>query len=179
MDVRRKTPCVYYHFAHLHTIQLVLEFLRIYSNFIVVEMWFMSRKYPWRANQPESEFLRPYPDTQNLDEKLTFHLSVTPHLLSSQITVPLISTVKKYTDVDVTIIQLSGLCQNKYAASLSWMCETLRAELKLPFKFSTLDLTVLGVHYDVPNDSQHVTACVNISTQRSHVTGDIHQAFCR
>ena len=47
------------------------------------------------------------------------HLSVTPHLLSAKITVPLISTVKKYTDFDVTIIQLSGLCQNKYAASLA------------------------------------------------------------
>ena len=34
------------------------------------------------------------------------------------------------------------------------MCETLRAELKLSFKFSTLDLTIVGAHYDVPNDSQ-------------------------
>ena len=84
------------------------------------------------------------------------HLSVAPHLLSAKITVPWISTVKKYTDVDVTIIQLSGLCQNKYAASLSWMCETLRAELKLSFKFTTLDLTIVGAHYDVPNDSQLV-----------------------
>ena len=39
------------------------------------------------------------------------------HLLSAKITVPLISTVKKYTDVDITIIQFSGLCQNKDAAS--------------------------------------------------------------
>ena len=37
VDVRRKTPRVYYHFAHLRTIQF-LEFLRIYANFIVVEM---------------------------------------------------------------------------------------------------------------------------------------------
>ena len=36
------------------------------------------------------------------------------------------------------------------------MCETLRAELKLSFKFSTLDLTIVGAHYDVPNDSQQV-----------------------
>ena len=37
VDVRRKTPRVYYHFAHLRTIQC-WEFLRIYANFIVVEM---------------------------------------------------------------------------------------------------------------------------------------------
>ena len=36
------------------------------------------------------------------------------------------------------------------------MCETLRAELKLSFKLSTLDLTIVGAHYDVPNDSQQV-----------------------
>ena len=36
-DVRRKTPRVYYHFAHLRTIQC-FGLLRIYANFIVVEM---------------------------------------------------------------------------------------------------------------------------------------------
>ena len=36
------------------------------------------------------------------------------------------------------------------------MCERLRAELILSFKFSTLDLTIVGAHYDVPNDSQQV-----------------------
>ena len=41
------------------------------------------------------------------------------------------------------------------------MCETLRAKLKLSFKFSTLDLTIVGAHYDVPNDSQQVIcACL-------------------
>ena len=45
---------------------------------------------------------------------------------------------------------------NKKNRKQQRMCETLRAELKLSFKFSTLDLTIVGAHYDVPNDSQQV-----------------------
>ena len=39
------------------------------------------------------------------------------------------------------------------------MCETLRAELKLSFKFSTLDLTIVGAHYDVPNNDSQQEIC--------------------
>ena len=42
--------------------------------------------------------------------------------------------LKITTDVDIKIIQLSDLCQNsEYSATLSFLSETLRAELKLSF----------------------------------------------